>query len=318
MTSSAAFLPSPPSSPDGPYPPEGISPTESTSSSMARLDGINHGGPQPSPPLGPGPGPNPRASGYYEYNHQPLRTPSRTNMHGGGPPLSPNGNFVNRSTSRMSSASVPYAPDGLPLFPPRPTSQYQHANYHPNAGQQQYYPAPRSPLPSHSMGGGAGGPNGYYSPRLGPQHYPYQQQQQHQHQQRHLLPHQQQHQMHSGPTSPMTSSSITAYDDENGTQSPQKHFSNESFEKHQMYEEIYVHPQPQQSEVTGGAPQALVENNNQSSKDVFAAPTSAPAEGNGEPTDLATLTPIVPKDTASSPPSLPLSTKPSIGQLSIS
>ncbi|KAG0271929.1 hypothetical protein BGZ95_000192, partial [Linnemannia exigua] len=288
-----------------------------SSSSIARLDGINNGGPQLSPPLGPGPGSNPRVSGHYEYNHYPLRTPSRTNMHGGGPPLSPNGNFVNRSTSRMSSASVPYAPDGLPLFPPRPTSQYQHANYQPHVGQQQYYSAPRSPPLSHHMGGG-GRPNSYYSPRLGPQqqqqHLPYQQQQ-HQQQQRYLLPHQQQHQMNSGPMSPMTSSSITAYDDENGTQSPQKHVSNESFEKYQTYEEIYVHPPYQQSEVTGAAPQALVENNSKSSNDATAAPT---AEGNGEPADLATLTPIVPRNATSSPPPLPLSTKPSIGQLSVS
>ncbi|KAF9130112.1 hypothetical protein BGW39_003472 [Mortierella sp. 14UC] len=318
-SSSAAFLPSPPSSPEGAYPPESISPIESTGST-ARLDGAINGGPQPSPLLGAGPGPNPRASGYYDYNHQPLRTPSRTNMHGGAPPLSPNGNFVNRSMSRMSSASVPYAPDGLPLFPPRPVSQYQHANYHPNPGQQQYYPAPRSPPPH--MGGGPG-PNNYYSPRLGPQyqqqqpHHPYQPQPQQQQQPRFLQnPHHQQ--MYSGPISPMTSSSVTAYDEnEHGTHSPQKYVSNESFEKHQMYEETYVHPPPQQqSEVTGAAPQALVENNNNNDKSSNDVSTPAPADS-GEPTDLATLTPVVPNNTVSAPP-LPLSTKPSIGQLSVS
>ncbi|KAF9906693.1 hypothetical protein EC991_000355 [Linnemannia zychae] len=318
MSSSAAFLPSPPSSPEGAYPPEGISPTESTSSGTTGLDGAINGGPQPSPPLGTGPGPNPRASGYYDFNHHPLRTPSRTNMHG-GPPLSPNGNFVNRSTSRMSSASVPYAPDGLPLFPPRPASQYQHANYHPHPGQQ-HYPAPRSPPPHMAGGGGGPGPNGYYSPRMGPQ---YQQQQplhpyhQHPQQQARFSQLPPQPQVHSGPISPispMTSSSITAYDEnEHGIHSTQKFVSNESFEKHQMYEEVYVHPLPQ-SEVTGSAPQALVEDNKSNNVNAPAAATPVAVDGS-EPTDLASLAPIVPKGPVSAPP-LPLSTKPSIGQLS--
>lgn len=352
-SSSAAFLPSPPSSPNGPYHPEGISPTESTSSSSARLQGTAGPTGQPSsPPLigvvghgSMGGGPNPRASGYYDgYNHVPLRSPSRTNMNMNGsppsphhPPMSPNGNFVNRSASRVS-ASVPYAPDGLPLFPPRPTSQYQHANYqqqHPGHQQQQYYGSPRSPPPQH-MGGGGGPPgNGYYSPRLEPQYnhhgggggpnfppspHPYQQQQQ---QQRYLQhPHQQQ--LYSGPMSPMTSSSMTAYDHDDTHHSPQKYVSDEAagFEKHQVYEEIYVQSQ-EVSTASAGAPQALP-----TDKPVQGAPTGAtenPAvEASGghdanEPTDLATLTPVVPKAASSpSPPPVPLSTKPSVGNISIS
>ncbi|KAF8945227.1 hypothetical protein BGZ47_003056 [Haplosporangium gracile] len=340
-SSSAAFLPSPPSSPEGVYPPEGISPTESTSSSSARLQDVSGGPGQSSPPLvgvvAPM-SPNPRASGFYEnYNHVPLRSPSRTNMNAS--PLSPNGSFVNRSSSRVS-ASIPYAPDGLPLFPPRPTSQYQHADYqqqHP--GQQQYYPtSPRSP-PLQHMGGPAS--NGYYSPRLGSQynHYgggggpnfppsphPYQQQRQQQQQQRYLQhPHQQ---IYSGPMSPMTSSSMTAYDtDENGVHSPQKYVSNEdgAFEKNQVYEEIYVQPQFQEvSTTSAGTSQVLAADKPAHDASVAGSvATDAPIEVAGdhdtaEPTDLATLSPVAPETVSPSPPPVPLATRPSAGHISVS
>lgn len=332
-SSSAAFLPSPPSSPDGAYLPEGISPTESTSSSAARL----HDAPgQSSSPLIGVVGPSPRASGFYEnYNHVPLRSPSRANMN--APPMSPNGTFVNRSSSRVS-ASIPYAPDGHPLFPPRPASVYQHANYqqHPGQQQQQYYPSsPRSP-PAGS----------YYSPRMGPQYnhhnggggpnyppspHPYQQQPQQQ--QRYLQhPHQQ---MYSGPMSPMTCSSMTAYDtDDNGggVHTPQKYVGDESgaFEQRQVYEEIYVHPQEASStsHINASAPQVLVTDKPTHDASTAASATSdAPAtsvevvsiQNTAEPTDLATLSPIVPMATSpSSPPPLPLSTKPSLSHNSIS
>ncbi|KAG9069010.1 hypothetical protein KI688_009900 [Linnemannia hyalina] len=345
-SSSAAFLPSPPSSPDGAFPPEGISPTESTSSGSAGL----HDAPgQASAPLIGVVNPSPRASGFYEnYNHVPLRSPTRTNMN--APPMSPNGNFVNRSSSRVS-ASIPYAPDGLPLFPPRPASQYQHANYpqqHPQ--QQQYYPtSPRSPPLPH-MGGPP--PGNYYSPRLGSQYnhhnggggpnfppspHPYQQQQQQQ--QRYLQhPHQQ---MYSGPMSTMTSSSVTAYDtDENGgVRSPQKYVGNEggAFEEHHVYEEIYVQPQEATSttmtttatgHVNAGAPQVLAVDKPAHDAPIAASATpGAPAvsvevvnvQDTTEPADLATLSPIVPQATSpSSPPPVPLSTKPSVGHFSIS
>ncbi|KAF9146215.1 hypothetical protein BGX30_003037 [Mortierella sp. GBA39] len=344
-SSSAAFLPSPPSSPDGAFPPEGVSPTESTSSGSARL----HDAPgQASAPLIGVVGPTPRASGYYEnYNHVPLRSPSRTNTK--PLPMSPNGNFVNRSSSRVS-ASIPYAPDGLPLFPPRPTSQSQHTNYpqqHPGQLQQQYYPSspPLPPLP-HMRGPP---PGNYYSPRLGPQYnhhnggggpnfppspHPYQQQQQQQ--QRYLQhPHQQ---MYSGPMSTMTSSSMTAYDtDENGgVHSQQKYVVDEggAFEEHQVYEEIYVQPQEASSTTTttttghvnAGAPQVLAVDKPAHDAPIAASATSdAPAasvevanvQDTAEPADLATLSPIVPQATSpTSPPPVPLSTKPSVGHLS--
>ncbi|KAF9292126.1 hypothetical protein BGZ88_006516 [Linnemannia elongata] len=353
-SSSAAFLPSPPSSPDGAYAPEGISPTESTSSSAARL----HDAPgQSSPPLIAVVGPNPRASGFYEnYNHVPLRSPSRTNI--SAPPMSPNGNFVNRSSSRVS-ASIPYAPDGHPLFPPRPVSQYQP---YPGQQQQQYYPSsPRSP-PLQHMGGPP--PGNYYSPRMGPQYnyhnggggpnfppspHPYQQQQQQQ--QRYLQhPHQQ---MYSGPMSPMTSSSMTAYDtDENGVvHPPQKYVGDEggAFETHHVYEEIYVQPQEAtltSGHINAGAPQVLAADKPAHDASIAASANSdAPANSDTpvnsdapanfdapaasvevanvqdttEPTDLATLSPVVPKATSpTSPPPLPLSTKPSVSQISLS
>ncbi|KAF9551972.1 hypothetical protein EC957_000086 [Mortierella hygrophila] len=236
VSSSAAFLPSPPSSPDGAFPPEGISPTESTSSSSARLHDT-HG--QASASLVSVVSPTPRASGFYEnYNHVPLRSPSRTNTN--APPMSPNGNFVNRSLSRV----------------------------------------------------------------------------------------------YSGPMSTMTSSSVTTYDtDENGgVHSPQKYVGDEggAFEENRVYEEIYIQPQEASSTTTttdhvnAGAPQALavdksVHDAASATSDAPGASEAANVQDTTEPADLATLSPIVPQATSpSSPPPVPLSTKPSVSHFSIS
>ncbi|KAF9928097.1 hypothetical protein FBU30_002633 [Linnemannia zychae] len=309
---SAPYSSSPPSSSEGAYPPEGVSPTESSSSSSARLQSSEVPFTSPNSP-----GPNPRASGYYDYNHSPLRNPSRTNIHS-GPPMSPNGNFVSRSSTRMSG-SIPYAPDGRPLFPPRPTSQYQHSNY------QQQYPSPRL-LPLQQMGGG--GPNGYYGPRVMSQYgsgyppphpsHPYQPQLQHPQPRFLQQPSQHLQQMHSSSTSPMTSSSMTAYEDENGVHSPQKTVHDDVYEKHQVYEEIYVEPPvaPNTSQ--------MPESSRPSAPTLAPAsapspnPSPTPAEVATEsPADLAKLTPMVPAPTPTPPP-LNRSTKPVVDSMTLS
>jgi hypothetical protein len=119
---------------------------------------------------------------------------------------------------------------------------------------------------------------------------------------------------------------MTAYDHDDKHHSPQKYVSDEAagFEKHQVYEEIYVQSQ-ESSTASAGAPQTLPID--KPTQDV-AAPTSEAAnpvieaaEGHdaSEPTDLATLSPVIPKAVSSpSPPPVPLSTKPSVGHMSLS
>ncbi|KAG0220121.1 hypothetical protein BGX33_008478 [Mortierella sp. NVP41] len=345
-SSSAAFLPSPPSSPEAPFPPESLSPTDSSASSSARLDCL-----QPSSPLGgPSPAPSPRASGYHDNNH-PIRSPSRPNM--SGPPLSPpppqgGANFVNRSHSR-ASASILYAPDGLPLFPPRPVSHYQQGSNYQYPGQQQqpYYPGgPRSPPPMGSN---------YYSPspRLAPYGGPNFPPPQHQHpytpppQQQRFLQTQQQHQpnYYSSPTSPMTSPNMTTYEDDTGAfgssaavgggHSPQKYANQESFERDQGYKEIYVHPPPTSVHAPGvetllssttqvstgpSAPQTIIGDDDHKGAEPSLKPTPTPTtisanDATAEPTDLATLTPVVPAAESTTPPPVPLKTKPSVNKL---